>query len=100
MADAHGHDVEHHVKIYMRVFVALLVLTVVTVGVSYVDLGFTGNVALALFIALVKGGLVACYFMHLVSEEKYIYYTLIMTVLFFFVLLFTPTLWHGDPISL
>ena len=31
-------EVKHHVKIYINVFVALLFLTVVTVGISYIDM--------------------------------------------------------------
>lgn len=93
-------EIDHHVKIYMRVFAALLVLTVVTVGVSYIELGFWGNVSLALFIAFAKGGLVACYFMHLISEKSYVFYLLGIVVLFFLVLLTTPALWDGDSITL
>lgn len=95
-----AHDIDHHVKIYRNVFIALLVLTVVTVGASYLDLGHTGNIVLALFIALVKGGLVACYFMHLLSERAFIFYTLGMTMFFFLVLLAIPSLWAGDAISM
>ncbi|HEX7010364.1 MAG TPA: cytochrome C oxidase subunit IV family protein [Phycisphaeraceae bacterium] len=46
------------------VFAALLVLTFVTVAVTWVDLGVL-NIWIALLIAVVKGGLVALYFMHL-----------------------------------
>lgn len=91
-------DIDHHVKIYMRVFYALMVLTVVTVGASYLDLSFAATVALALLIAIIKGSLVACYFMHLISEEKMIYWALMLTVLFFFVLLLMPTFWASDEI--
>ena len=97
---AHDHDIDHHVKIYRNVFIALLVLTFATVGASYIEIGFVGGVALALFIALVKGGLVACYFMHLLTEKAYTFYLLGLTVFFFFVLLLTPVLWAGDPIAM
>ncbi len=53
-----------HRPFYFLVFLALLVLTGVTVGVSYVDLGPL-NTPLALFIAVVKATLVVLYFMHL-----------------------------------
>lgn len=80
------HDVaEHihkHVRAYITVFVALMALTVITVAVSYLDLSVGKAIALALFIACIKGSLVACYFMHLISEKKIIYLVLILSVLF------------------
>ena len=66
-------DIDHHVKIYLRVFAALMVLTVVTVAVSRLELSVPLAIALGLFIAAVKAGLVACYFMHLISEKKLIH---------------------------
>ncbi|UFS69530.1 cytochrome C oxidase subunit IV family protein [Geomonas sp. RF6] len=56
-------------KTYIFVWVSLLVLTVVTVLVSYVNLGLW-NAGAALTIASVKAGLVAYYFMHLRHETK------------------------------
>ena len=63
-----AHD-EHHVhavspKILLGVYGALLVLTVVTVAVTWIDLGKL-NIIVALAVAVVKAGLVAMYFMHL-----------------------------------
>jgi cytochrome c oxidase subunit IV len=49
---------------YVKVLVALLILTALTVAASYVDFG-SGNVVIALFIASVKAMLVALFFMHL-----------------------------------
>ncbi len=57
-----GHVVS--AQILLRVWGALLVLTVVTVAATWVDLG-SFNLALALLIATVKATLVALYFMHL-----------------------------------
>lgn len=48
---------------YYKVFAALIVLTVVTALIAYVDLGRL-NVAVALAIAVVKMLIVALYFMH------------------------------------
>jgi cytochrome c oxidase subunit IV len=44
----------------------------------------------------VKGSLVACYFMHLISEKKLIYAVLVLTVAFFIALLFLPILTVHD----
>jgi cytochrome c oxidase subunit 4 len=54
------------------VYVALIVLTVVTVLVSYVNLGLL-NVVVALLIASVKASLVALFFMHLKSEDRLVW---------------------------
>ena len=53
------------IKGYLAVFVALLVLTALTTGVAFIDLGGIGNVAVALTIAVIKAVLVTLYFMHL-----------------------------------
>jgi cytochrome c oxidase subunit 4 len=52
-------------KTYLGVFAALLVLTALTTGVAFVDLGRIGNISVALTIAVVKAVLVMLYFMHL-----------------------------------
>ena len=44
-------------------------------------------VTVALLVATIKGSLVACYFMHLISEKKLIYAVLALTVVFFIALL-------------
>ncbi len=75
-------EVKKHVKVYVMVFAALAVLTVVTVAVSYLDFTIGPALIVALIIALIKGGLVAGYFMHLISEKKVIAWVLIVTVVF------------------
>lgn len=54
---------------YVAVFVALLVLLVVTVAVAFVDLGPL-NLAVALLIAGVKATLVVLYFMHVRHSNR------------------------------
>ena len=101
MSEANGHvDIDHHVKIYMIVFAALAVLTVVTVAVSYLHVSVLMAIVIALFIATIKGTLVACYFMHLISEKKLIYVTLAFTVFFFVGLLLLPVFTQMDAIEL
>ncbi len=51
-------------KIYYFVFVALLILTVATWQIAYIDLG-RWNTVVMLLIAILKAGLVATFFMHL-----------------------------------
>ena len=86
--------VKKEVRTYIAVFVALAVLTVFTVGVSYLHLPLAAAIALALIIASVKGTLVVVYFMHLRTEKKIVLLVLVLTVIFFFMLLLYPS-WHA-----
>ena len=92
----HAADIDRHVRVYITVFVALMVLTVVTVAVSRLHLSVPLAVTVALFVAIIKGGLVAGYFMHLVSEKKLIYAVLMLTVAFFIALMALPSLTHNN----
>jgi cytochrome c oxidase subunit 4 len=92
----HAVDIDKHVRVYITVFVALMVLTVVTVAISYLHLSTPIAVTVALLVAVVKGSLVACYFMHLISEKKLIYAVMALTVAFFVVLLALPVLTHSN----
>jgi len=94
-----GHDpadIDKHVRVYITVFVALMVLTVVTVAISYLHLAFPIAVAVALFVATIKGGLVAGYFMHLISEKKLIIAVLALTVVFFVALMALPVMTQSN----
>lgn len=53
---------------YVITLVALLILTAITVGASYINFG-EGNVVIALFIATIKGVIVALIFMHLLHDK-------------------------------
>lgn len=68
----HVEDVKKHVRIYITVFAALAVLTVVTVTVGYMELPILPALIVGLSIATIKGALVAGYFMHLITEERLI----------------------------
>ena len=85
-------DIDKHVKVYITVFAALMVLTIVTVAISRLHLSTPIAVSVALLVAIVKGSLVACYFMHLISEKKLIYAVLALTAAFFIALLSLPVL--------
>lgn len=89
-------EVRQHIKLYRKIGIALLLLTVVTVGVSYIEFAVPLTILVALIIATTKGSLVATYFMHLVGERKAIYWTLLLTVFFFMVLIFIPILGHTN----
>ena len=93
---SHAADIDKHVRIYITVFVALMVLTIVTVAISRFHLPVHVAVTIALIVATIKGTLVACYFMHLVSEKKLIYAVLALTVAFFIALMVLPVLTVHD----
>ena len=99
--DAHvSDDISKHVKTYFMVFGALMVLTVVTVAVSYLHLPVHQAIIVALFIATIKGSLVAMFFMHLNHERRMIYWVLALTVVFFAVLMLVPLSTNLDKVVL
>jgi cytochrome c oxidase subunit IV len=89
-SDHSAADIDKHVRVYITVFVTLMVLTIVTVAISYLHLPLPIAITVALVVAFVKGSLVACYFMHLISEKKLIYAVLILTAVFFVALMVLP----------
>lgn len=80
-SEAATHD-EHrpNVALYVKVFAALMVLTLITVAISKIHLPPAQAVALGLFVALIKAGLVGALFMHLWGENKLIHKALWLTV--------------------
>lgn len=96
----HGHAAhEMHLGLYLGVGAFLLVATVITVWLSYVDFGsHKANVIVAMIVASIKVGFVAAIFMHLKGESKTVWRFLYFT-LFFVAGLFLLTLLHySDPI--
>ncbi len=91
-------DIDRQVRTYILIFVTLMALTIVTVAISRLHLPTHLAVSLALVVATIKGGLVASYFMHLISERKLIYWVLGFTVAFFLAVLLLPLWTHFDPI--
>jgi len=90
-------DISKHVRIYIIVFLALLVGTIVTVGLNYLHFDSKAvTISIALLVAVVKASLVACYFMHLISEKSMIYVILGFTVFFFAALMVLTLCSYGD----
>lgn len=77
-------------SVYLGVGALLLVLTAVTVGVSYIPLGGF-NVAVALLIASIKSLLVAFIFMHLLWDNK-LMLTIFVTAILFLTIFITLTM--------
>jgi cytochrome c oxidase subunit 4 len=96
MTTDHAVDIDKQVRIYITVFVSLMALTIITVAISRFHLPIHLAVTVALFVAIIKGSLVACYFMHLIAEKKLIYAVLALTAFFFAALLALPVITHSD----
>jgi cytochrome c oxidase subunit 4 len=95
MDDAHEyseHAPTHHVTglpIYIGIFAALMVLTILTVTVSQYDLGLL-NTPIALSIAVVKATLVVLFFMHVIHSTR-LTWVVIISSLLWLALLFVLT---------
>jgi len=74
-------------SLYYTIFASLMVLTVLTVAVSYVDLGIL-NLPVALAIAVSKAMLVILFFMHVKYSAKLVQVTAFTGFLFLGILVF------------
>jgi caa(3)-type oxidase subunit IV len=92
-------EVKKSIRTYMAIGVALLVFTGITVGANQFHFGVPVAVTVALIIATMKGSMVASVFMHLSHEKKWIYGTLILTVVGFLVLMTVPMFTTIDTIG-
>lgn len=81
-------DIKRHLFIYF----VLLLFTAINFMISHEHLFGNQTVVGVMGIAFVQGALVLCYFMHLLSEKKFTYLVLILTVFFFIALFFLPIL--------
>lgn len=107
-AHGHGHGGKDHVPhvlpftTYLGTLVALLVLTAITVGVSYVDFG-GGNIVIAMLVATIKASIVAMIFMHLFYDHKFHSVIVVMGLLFLgvfiaFTMFDTETRGHNNDV--
>ncbi|MHB0957092.1 MAG: cytochrome C oxidase subunit IV family protein [Pirellulaceae bacterium] len=84
-----AHESSAHVvsfRVLLTVFVALLLLTVLTVAARYVNLGGL-NIWIALGIATIKGALVVLYFMHLRYDSPFNSIVFVTALVFMFLFL-------------
>jgi cytochrome c oxidase subunit 4 len=105
----HGHDdgaVHTHIAsqpFYIAIFLALIMLTIATVGQSYVDLGGL-NLLFVIVIATMKASLVVSFFMHLAHDNRFNALMFVCGLLFigvFFAYTMNDTEHRGelDPVS-
>ncbi|MBI5648646.1 MAG: cytochrome C oxidase subunit IV family protein [Ignavibacteriae bacterium] len=78
-------------KSYFKVFLALLVLTALTVAVTTLHFGDTMNIVVGVVIAALKAALVVAIFMHLKFDNPRLRYFVTVPVAFFLILVFTLT---------
>jgi len=98
MHSDHG-DMKAGVRKYFMIGAALLVFTGITVAANLLHFAVPIAVAVALAIAITKASMVAAVFMHLSDEKKWIYGSLLLTVVFFIVLLSVPSFTVMDTIG-
>jgi cytochrome c oxidase subunit 4 len=113
--EEYAHGVHQHVSRYLMVGGLLLLFTLLTVALSYVDFGgfFSWllhinispgtsrklNVAVAIIVATFKASLVALIFMHLAAEKRLIYRVLIFTGFFVLGLFWLTYLAWYNPVT-
>jgi len=81
MTDEHAHaDDDHHdhglahvaqVRVLLSTWIALMILTALTVLATKIDFGASLNLAIAMFIAVTKSTLVVLFFMHLFYDKLF-----------------------------
>ena len=97
------------ISLYVTIFTALMVLTVVTVGAAFLNLG-QFNFAVAMVIAAFKASLVVWYFMHVKYQSSLTKLTLATGLFFLGILLgmmlidytgrsFSPASTPTDPLG-
>jgi len=77
----------------------LMVFTIITVTASRFHLAVPAAITVALVIAAMKGSMVAAVFMHLSHEKRLVYSTLLLTAVFFIVLMLIPLFTSLDTIG-
>lgn len=105
---AHAHEVEHikkHLRGYYMVGGTLLVFTLITVALAYVDFpkifglhSHSSNFIIGMIVATFKVCLVGAIFMHLKGEKPTIWRFLYFTMFFVLGLFLLSLLHHFDPI--
>ena len=82
-----AHDTSAEVRTYLIIFGALAALTLLTVGVAYMNLPHAAGVVIALVIAAVKVFLIASFFMHLRGEGRLINWSVAVCLLLVMILI-------------
>jgi cytochrome c oxidase subunit 4 len=73
-------------KTYLKTFLSLLALTLLTTLLGFIDMGHL-NMVIALLLALAKASLIAAFFMHALYESKLVRVALAGGVIWFLILI-------------
>lgn len=102
---SHGEEPAHEdlghavpLRILLATWGTLVVLTIVTVGAAYLDLG-SMNILVALLIAVVKSSVVALFFMHLWWDKPFhsiVFVSATLFVMLFITFALIDTKEYGD----
>lgn len=98
MADS-PEEIQKSIKKYLWIGVILGVFTVITVGLSYVELpSHSLNMLVGMIVATFKAALVGLIFMHLNHERPLIYKVLAFTTVFALAIFLLFIFTHDDPL--
>ena len=101
MSDSSHDDIQKHVKTYMKIGLTLIVFTVITVVLSFVDFGsHSSNMLIGMAVAAFKSSLVCLVFMHLNHERPIIYKIMVFAVLFVGVMFVLFSMTQGDGLRM
>lgn len=98
--------IENHMNsiMYLKIFIALTVLTILTFIQPYIVSGtVTDTVLIQLFIASIKTTLIVAYYMHLKYETKLFRYIVLMAVVtlgIFFVITASDAIFRNESFDL
>lgn len=93
-------EIKKSIRTYLMIGGALYMFTVITVAINQIHLAVPAAIAVALIVATIKGFMVASVFMHLSHEKQWIYSALILTAVFFLVLMFVPIFTTSDTVGM
>ena len=88
---ASGMSFEQIQKSYLKVFIALMVLTALTVAVTTIHFGDVLNIVVGVLIAVSKSALVIWIFMHLKFDNPRLRYFVYIPTFFFIAFVFALT---------
>ncbi len=94
-------DIKKQVKTYFKIGATLVVFTVITVILSFVDFGsHERNMFIGMAVAAFKSSLVCLFFMHLLHERPVIYKILVFAAVFVGVMFVLFSMTQGDSLSM
>jgi len=94
-------DIQKHVKTYLGIGATLILFTIITVILSFVDFGsHSTNMFVGMAVAAFKSSLVCLVFMHLNHERPVIYKILLFAVVFVGVMFILFSMTQGDGLRM